>query len=74
MKQLPIAFVAVMSLFSAACAETGPRLALADAPSPGGGQHVYRSANDCAPDSAQPVWGAGNALAGYSCYTNANGQ
>jgi hypothetical protein len=74
MKQLPIALIAACGLFAAACEESGPRLAMADAASPGGGQHVVRSANDCAPDSAQPVWGAGNALVGYSCFTNSNGQ
>jgi hypothetical protein len=36
--------------------------------------HLVRSGNDCAPDNAAPVWGPGNALQGYSCYSNANGS
>jgi len=73
MKQFSIAIVACLGLFSAACDESGPRVALAD-PSSSGGQHVFHSANACAPDSAAPVWGAGSALVGYSCFNNANGQ
>lgn len=74
MKQLPIAIVALLGLFSAGCDESGPRVALADPSLSGGGQHIFHSANSCAPDSAAPVWGAGSALVGYSCFNNANGQ
>ncbi len=30
---------------------------------------VIHNANDCAPDRAEPVWGAGSALVGYACVT-----
>jgi hypothetical protein len=35
---------------------------------------IVQTANDCAGDRAEAVWGAGNLLAGYSCSRNANGQ
>jgi hypothetical protein len=45
------------------------------APAPEGYGHVIHNANDCAPDRAEPVWGAGSALLGYSCVTpSANGS
>jgi len=30
---------------------------------------IIHNANDCAPDRAEAVWGAGSALLGYSCVT-----
>ena len=30
---------------------------------------VIHNANDCAPDRAEPVWGAGSTPAGYACVT-----
>jgi hypothetical protein len=36
---------------------------------PEGYGRVIHKANDCAPDRAEPVWGAGSALLGYSCET-----
>lgn len=30
---------------------------------------VTHNANDCAPDRAEPVWGAGSTPAGYACVT-----
>ena len=37
-------------------------------------QRYHESGNTCAPDRAEPVWGTGNALMGYSCVPeSANG-
>jgi hypothetical protein len=33
----------------------------------GTGERHIRSANDCAPDRPEPVWGANSELLGYSC-------
>jgi hypothetical protein len=30
-------------------------------------QRIYNNGNSCGPDHAEPVWGPGNALIGYSC-------
>jgi len=46
--------------------------ALHPAPS---GERIIRNANDCAPDKAEPVWGADSSLLGYSCVApSANGS
>lgn len=38
-------------------------------------QRYHESGNSCAPDRAEPVWGPGNALMGYSCVPeSANGS
>lgn len=38
-------------------------------------QHIYQSGNSCSPDRAEPVWGPGNAMMGYSCVPeSANGS
>jgi hypothetical protein len=40
-----------------------------------GYDRVIHNANDCAPDRAEPVWGAGSAPIGYACVTpSANGN
>jgi hypothetical protein len=31
---------------------------------------IYKSGNDCAPDRAEPAWGADNRLLGYVCVRN----
>jgi hypothetical protein len=36
-------------------------------------ERITHNANDCPPDRAEAVWGAGSALLGYTCVTpNAN--
>ncbi len=30
-------------------------------------QRIYSNGNSCGPDRAEPVWGPGNAMMGYSC-------
>jgi hypothetical protein len=78
MKALQLTTLTLICLSSAACAEEGTRFA--GGPS-GGGQYsammsaprgydrVIQNANNCAPDRAEAVWGAGSALAGYRCVT-----
>ena len=72
-------------LSSAACAESGPRGTAANSPGanqlagysslgPVSANHVVANANSCAPDQATAVWGPGQSLAGYTCYSNPNGQ
>ncbi len=36
--------------------------------------HVVASANSCAPDDAAAVWGPGQTLVGYTCFSNPNGK
>ena len=36
---------------------------------PNGATPVLRTANQCPPDNAEPVWGANSELLGYSCVT-----
>ena len=86
MRRLHLAFAFVCLSSAAAFAQSGAPVSNRNIPPAGqiGGQasslgptyssHLVRSGNDCAPDSAEPVWGAGNALLGYSCYSNANGS
>jgi hypothetical protein len=35
---------------------------------------IVQNANNCAGEHAEPIWGAGNRLVGYSCSDSANGQ
>jgi hypothetical protein len=86
MKKIKLAALMVLCFSSAAFAQSAPhhrhhRRAPAPvgdqysaiAPSPPMASGVTRNANDCAPDRAEAVWGAGSALVGYSCVTpNAN--
>ena len=86
MKQLQLAFVALLCLSPAAFAQGSAPVTnqntltsaqiegLTSSLGPTHSSHLVRSGNDCAPDSADPVWGPGNALVGYSCYSNANGS
>ncbi len=75
----------LVCLSSAACAESGPKVVAANSPGanqvagysslgPVTANHVVASANSCAPDQAAAVFGPGQSLAGYTCFTNANGQ
>ena len=41
---------------------------------PGALDRIVRNANECAPDRAEPVWGAEAALLGYACTHNENGS
>ncbi len=85
MKRLPSTVVALFWLAAAAGVQNGSCLAAASS-SVGGQQsaaastipaalsHIVRNANECAPDQAKAVWGAGAVLLGYSCYDNPNGM
>jgi hypothetical protein len=83
MKYSCVAIVALLSLSSAAWAETGTnpppasRQAIAQADALGMSNNpatgYRRNANNCAPDLARAVWGPREALLGYACYDNPNG-
>lgn len=84
MKRFHLTLVLVC-LSSAACAQGGPRVATTEAAGanqlagyssqgPVTANDVVRSANSCAPDQAAAVWGPGQSLMGYTCWTNPNGQ
>jgi hypothetical protein len=79
MRKLHLTVIALL-LASPALAQSEPRNSVAA--SPGGSQHsamasdvsgaparLMHNANECPPDRAQPVWGAGSVLLGYSCVT-----
>jgi hypothetical protein len=71
MKKSCLAFIVLFAASSAAWAQgaVGPNGATSVA------EHIVRNANNCAPDRAEPVWGANSALAGYTCVTpSANGS
>ncbi|MGO9773232.1 MAG: hypothetical protein ACLPSW_27540 [Roseiarcus sp.] len=76
MKGRHLTIFAVLCLSSAACAQGGPNVANTGytALAPEATPHVFQSANSCAGDHAEAVWGPGNSLAGYSCAPEENGQ
>jgi hypothetical protein len=82
MKKRRLVVLALLCASTAAYAQGGPSYSggpspldsqylaqarLYDAPSPERYGRALGNANDCAPDRPEPVWGAGNALLGYSC-------
>jgi hypothetical protein len=82
MKKLQFAVIMALYLSSQAFAQSAPlHRHHRHAPAPISGQYsaivpsapaapgIIRNANDCAPDRAEAVWGAGSALLGYSCVT-----
>ena len=85
MKQLHLTIITLLCISSAACAQSGPRVAGAAS---SGGQNsavastargtfdrMVHNANDCIPGHADPVWGAGTAPLGYTCSSDsANGN
>jgi len=88
MKKLQLAAIVLLCLSSTAFAQSAPyhrHHRRAPPPAPVSDQYsammpsapsasgITHNANDCAPDRAEAVWGAGSALVGYSCVTpNAN--
>jgi hypothetical protein len=82
MKNLQVAVIMALCLSSHAFAQSAPlHRHHRHAPAPIGEQYsaimpsapaasgIIHNANDCAPDRAEAVWGAGSALLGYSCVT-----
>ena len=65
----------ILSLLSAACVQSPPganglvKIGYSDARPLSWEAHarIFQSANDCAPDWPEPVWGKGSSLLGYSC-------
>jgi hypothetical protein len=86
MKRLQFAILVSLAASSAAYAETelspiGPNVVglahgqdyIPRPMKPAAAQRI-RSPNECAPDTAQPLWGAGAILLGYNCYHSENGN
>jgi hypothetical protein len=85
MKPFYLALIALLCASSVACAQSDPRAygarpqrdgqypAVSSPGLPPLGR-IVRNANDCAPDRAEAVWGAGNAATGYACDDSANGS
>jgi len=74
-----LATVAVLAAALAGCSQTGPGPqatplsqaqigALASSLGPTHTSTLVQSPASCAPDQADPVWGPGQQLLGYSCY------
>jgi hypothetical protein len=84
MKRASTAALALFAVISAASADSahraaGPKefrsataLESSDASTSLKTSNIVRSPSLCLPDVAEPVWGAGNALLGFSCSSNNN--
>jgi hypothetical protein len=85
MKSLQISAILLLALSSSACAMgSDPRNAtasltqdqiqtLASNLGPTHSSHLVQSPDSCAPDAADPVWGPGNQMLGFSCYAAPQG-
>jgi hypothetical protein len=79
MKYVAISAIALLSLSSAAWAQsapTSPPPSLAPAQTSMSlqpGDRFVRNANECAGEDSRAAWGRNGALIGYSCYENPNG-
>jgi hypothetical protein len=83
MKHATVAVVALVSLSSAACTQTGSaqtgtdswraEIESADSGESPAATDYVRNANDCAPTQSRAVWGPHQVFLGYACYTNPNG-
>lgn len=73
--------VAALAVALAGCSQTGagPQAAplsqaqigaLASSQGPTHTSHLVTDPASCAPDRADPIWGPGQQLLGYSCYRN----
>jgi hypothetical protein len=76
MKIVHVAALLLLATQSAAIAESGnavlKKYGSATAQDawniPRGKSNIVSRPNECAPDAAEPVWGAGNATLGFSCH------